>query len=259
MADSSIVRTAAMLVIGNEVLTGKVEEANVVVAAKMFFELGIALRRIVVCIDDVDVIAEDVQRLSSAYDVVITSGGIGPTHDDVTYAGVAKAFGRRLVRSVELEAMLRNYHQEKKLAISDAQLRMADIVEGCRLLRSPEARWPTLAIENVYVLPGVPQIFRMKIPLIREDLDQGQRLHSLSVYTRQREGEIAALLEELEARFEGVQVGSYLAWNSELYAVKVTFDGRDEAQAKAAADAFVAEIGDNFVSREDPATANSSS
>lgn len=245
-----------MLVIGNEVLTGKVEEANISVAAKMFFELGISLRRIVVCIDDVSVIADDVRKLADAHDIVITSGGIGPTHDDVTYAGIAQAFGRRVVRSNELEAMLRQHNEEKGYPITDAHLRMADIIEGCRFLRTPDVRWPTLVVDNVYVLPGVPEIFRIKIPLIREELDEGQRLHSFSVFTRQREGEIASLLEEIEGRFEGVQVGSYLAWNSKLYSVKVTFDGLDEVVAKAASDEFVAAIGDNFVSREEPTTAN---
>ncbi|MFT5358632.1 MAG: molybdenum cofactor synthesis domain-containing protein [Polyangiales bacterium] len=250
-----------MLVIGNEVLTGKVEEANIAVAAKMFFELGISLRRIVVCIDDVSVIAEDVRNLAAAHDFVITSGGIGPTHDDVTYEGIAAAFGRRVVRSDELEGMLREHHEakERDYPISDAQLRMADIIEGCRMLRRPNARWPTLVVENVYVLPGVPEIFRMKIPLIREELDEGQQLHSFSVFTRQREGEIAALLEDLESRFEGVQVGSYLAWDSALYSVKVTFDSLNEDQAKAVSDEFVAAIGDSFVSREEPTTANCSS
>ncbi|MFK8000039.1 MAG: competence/damage-inducible protein A [Polyangiales bacterium] len=249
-------RTAAMLVIGNEVLTGKVEEANIAVAAKMFFELGISMRRIVVCVDDVAVIAEDVRKLADSHDIVITSGGIGPTHDDVTYAGIAEAFGRNVVRSEELEAMLRKHNEEKGYAVTDAHLRMADIIEGCRFLRTPDMRWPTLVVENVYVLPGVPEIFRMKIPLIRAELDEGQRLHSFPVFTRQREGEIAALLEELEGRFEGVQVGSYLSWDSELYSVKVTFDGLDEAAAKAASDEFVAAIGENFVSREEPTTAN---
>ena len=133
---------------------------------------------------------------------------------------------------------------------------MADIVEGCRFLRTPDMRWPTLVVDNVYVLPGVPQIFAMKIPLIFEELDEGQQLHSFPVYTRQREGDIAVLLEAIESRFEGVQVGSYLAWDHDLYAVKVTFDSRDEGQARAASEEFITAIGDNFVSREEPTTAN---
>ncbi len=245
-------RTAAVLVIGNEVLTGKVKEANVAVVARLFFELGIALRRVVVCIDDVDVIAEDLRTLKGAHDVVVTSGGIGPTHDDLTVEGVAAAFGRPVVRSEEMATMLRAHHQKKGYKTTDAHLRMADLVEGARLLRTKAHPWPTMVVDNVYVLPGVPEIFRLKMPLLRKDLDQGQRLFSQPVYTRCREGDIAALLEGIEARFPGVSVGSYLAWDHAAYSVKVTFDSADEQAGVDAAQVFIDAIGDKFVGRELP-------
>ncbi|MEM7606875.1 MAG: competence/damage-inducible protein A [Myxococcota bacterium] len=246
-------RTAAMLVIGNEVLTGKVHEANVAVVARLFFELGIRLRRVVVCVDEIDVIAEDVRSLARSHDVLITSGGIGPTHDDVTYDGVAAAFGREIERNEGLERMLRAYHEKKDLPVTEAQLRMANVVKGSRLLQTPAHPWPTMVVENVYVLPGVPQIFRLKMPLLRADLDHGERLFSESVYTRCREGEIASLLEELEGEHPAVAVGSYLNWDDSQYTVLVTFDSRNETQALRAAQKFVDAIGDKFVSREAPA------
>ena len=249
MADSTPQRTAAMLVIGNEILTGKVQEANVAVVAELFFELGIALRRIIVCVDDVDVIAEDVRRLSEDHDVVVTCGGIGPTHDDVTYDGVAKAFQRAIVREPELEALLRGYHESKGWEITEAQLRMANIVEGAELLRGEKHPWPTMKVENVFVLPGVPEIFRFKMPILRKTLARGERFFSQKVYTRCREGDIADLLEKLEAKFDAVQVGSYVAWDHAKYTTLITFDGANEQATLDAAQVFIDAIGADFVGR----------
>lgn len=251
-AQVSAPRRAAILIIGNEILTGKVREANVHVAAELFFELGIALERIIVCVDDVDTIASDVRRLSDGYDVVLTSGGIGPTHDDMTYEGVAKAFSRDIIREPELERMLRAYHEAKGYEVTDAQLRMANIVQGARLLRTDAHPWPTMVVENVFVLPGVPEIFRLKMPLLRTELGQGQRFYSQKVFTHCREGEIADLLESLESRFESVQVGSYLNWDRTHYSVMVSFDSEDEQASLDAAQVFIDAIGPKFVSRDDP-------
>ena len=231
-------RTAAMLVIGNEVLTGKVEEKNVAVLARELFELGIALRRVVVCVDEIDVIAADLNELRESHDLVFTSGGVGPTHDDVTVDGVAAAFGRQVVRSKEVERLIRRYHEAKNEPVTEAHLRMANVVEGCRLVREAALPWPTLVLDNVYVLPGVPAIFAMKLKVLREELDRGESFTSVAVYTMLDEGSIAETLHELTAEFPGVLIGSYLAFRDSRYRVKVTFDGREPATVEAAAAAL---------------------
>ncbi len=231
-------RTAAMLVIGNEVLTGKVEEANVAVLAKTLFRLGITLRRVVVCVDEIDVIAADLNALRAAHDLVFTSGGVGPTHDDVTIDGVAAAFGREVVRSEEVELLIRRYNGAKGEPVTDADLRMANVVEGCRLVRESALPWPTLVVENVYVLPGVPQIFQMKLAVLEAELDLGESFTSEAVYTHLTEGAIAATLHDLTTRFPGVLIGSYLAFRDPRYRVKITFDGKDAATVGAAAQAL---------------------
>lgn len=232
-------RTAAALIVGNEVLTGKVEEANVAVLARMLFEIGVSLRRVVVVPDEIETIADEVNLLRASHDLVFTSGGVGPTHDDITIDAVAHALGRRVVRSAEVEKMVREHHGKKGLPVSDAALRLANVVEGARLLRNAEVWWPTLVVENVYVLPGVPEIFRVKLKVLRDELARGDSFVSRAVYTWCDESSIAELLYQLAADHPRVLIGSYLKWRGEDYHTKVTFDGTDERAVGEALAAFV--------------------
>jgi len=241
-------RTAAALVIGNEILSGKIPDTNTLFLARALFDLGIELRRIVVCPDEIDVIAQDLSHLRRSHDLVFTSGGVGPTHDDVTIEGVAASFGRPVVRSAAVEKMIRHYYGERA---TDAHFRMANMPEGAEMIRSSEAPWPTVIIENVLVLPGVPEIFELKLTDLRKRLDEGHRFHCHTVYTHSGEGEIASLLERIVDAFPGVMVGSYIKWRAEDYHTKVTFDGNDPDAVAKAADMLVAELDPTlFVRRE---------
>ncbi len=226
-------RTAAALVIGNEILTGKIEEQNVAYLARQLFELGIALHRVVMCVDDAEVIAHDLNVMRANHDWVFTSGGVGPTHDDVTLAGVARAFGRRLVRDESLADLIRGWHARQGRDVNEHHLRMADVVEGAEQYRSESMRWPVQLVDNVVVLPGVPEIFRTKLDALRERLDEGERFVGRTVYTLCDEGDIAELLAEIEARFTDVSVGSYPRFARDAddsgYRTKITFDGTDDA------------------------------
>jgi molybdenum cofactor synthesis domain-containing protein len=241
-------RTAAALVIGNEILSGKITDTNTAFLAQALFELGIELRRVVVCPDEVETIRDDLTELRQAHDLVFTSGGVGPTHDDVTIEGVAASFGRPVVRSEAVEKMIRKYYGDRA---NEAHLRMANMPEGAEMIRSSEAPWPTVVIENVFVLPGVPEIFELKLTDLRKRLDQGHEFHSVAVYTSSGEGEIAGLLERIAERFPGVMVGSYVKWRAEDYRTKITFDGNDKAAVSKAADALEQELDPTlFVRRE---------
>jgi len=241
-------RTAAALIIGNEILSGKIADTNTTFLARVLFELGIELRRVVVCPDEVDAIGSDLTELRATHDLVFTSGGVGPTHDDVTIEGVAASFGRPVVRSVAVEKMIRHYYGDRA---NEAHLRMANMPEGAEMIRSSEAPWPTVVIENVFVLPGVPEIFELKLADLRKRLDQGHEFHSQAVYTLSGEGEIASLLERIADAFTGVMVGSYVKWKAEDYRTKVTFDGNDPDAVAKAADMLVEELdAELFVRRE---------
>lgn len=233
-------RTAAALVIGQEILTGKVQEANVLGLASLFFELGIAMKKVVVCADDEATIAEELRALARAHDVVVTSGGVGPTHDDVTVPAVARALERPLVRDAKLEARLREHFGERLTA---GHLRMAELPEGGELVADGELSWPVLRVENVWVLPGVPMVFQKKLRALRARLSGDEAAFvSRALYLQADEGEIAALLERVEREHEGVSVGSYPRFDAADHTVKVTFDGRDLGRVAAALDACLAEI-----------------
>ena len=228
--------SAAALVIGNELLSGKVEEANVVVLARTLRGLGVELRRVVVILDDIDEIAREVKELSKSHDWVFTSGGVGPTHDDVTVEGVAKAFGVAAVEHPFLAKQLRDHYRER---CTDGHLRMALVPEGATLETSAEIRWPTIRYENVWLMPGVPEIFKMKLPVIIGKISGGSRFISRAVYTKMDEGDLKPLLDSIVAQHPEVGVGSYPKWSDETYRTKLTFDGRDERAVDAAKDAFV--------------------
>jgi len=216
-------RTAAALIIGNELLTGKIQDANVAVLARELFGLGVALRRVVFCPDEVGIICRDLDALRHDHDYVFTTGGVGPTHDDVTMEAVARAFGQRLVSSPEIEGLLREYFGER---CTRRHLRMARVPEETRLVTASTGRWPVVRVGNVFVLPGLPEVFRRKLPVLREHLGGGVPFVSKAVAMRADEGEIAGLLERISDAHPAVAIGSYPRWGDDLVRVVVTFDGR---------------------------------
>jgi molybdenum cofactor synthesis domain-containing protein len=235
--------TAAILVIGNEILSGKVEEANVAVLARELRKLGIFLRRVVVVPDEIDTIAVEVTQLAQTHDWLFTSGGVGPTHDDVTIEAVAKAFGVRVVSSPEMETMLRAHYKER---CTEGHLRMALVPEGAGLEVNAEVRWPTIRLRNTWLLPGIPEVFKMKLPVViervRVQASTAQPFVTHAVYVKMDEGDLKPLLDRVVAAFPDVSVGSYPKWLDPTYKTKLTFDGQDAPRAKAARDAFVASL-----------------
>jgi molybdopterin-biosynthesis enzyme MoeA-like protein len=232
--------TAAALVIGDEILSGKVEEANVVILARTLRGLGILLRRVVVVMDDVHVIARDVRQLARAHDWLFTSGGVGPTHDDVTIEAVSQAFGVSIVSSPEMEAMVRGYYKDR---CTEGHLRMALMPEGASLESTPELTWPIIRHQNTWLLPGIPEVFRMKLAVVAARigaLGQLRPFVSHAVYVQMDEGTLTPLLERIVESYPDVAVGSYPKWREPSYTTKLTFDGRDEARVLEARDAFVA-------------------
>jgi molybdenum cofactor synthesis domain-containing protein len=235
-----LVPTAAVILVGNEILSGKVQEANLTVLARELRRLGVLLRRVVVVMDEVDAIAREVEELSKSHDWLFTSGGVGPTHDDVTIEAVARAFGVQVVSSPEMEKMLRAHYGER---CTPGHLRMALIPEGAALEVSAEITWPTIRVGNTWLLPGIPEVFRMKLPVVVAHLaavGSSPSFVSYAVYTKMDEGVLKPLLDRVVAEFAEVSVGSYPKWLDPAYKTKVTFDGRDEPRVLAARDAFIA-------------------
>lgn len=217
--------SAAAIVVGNEILSGKISEANVYELARVLRDAGILLSRVVVIPDDLDTISREVRALGAEHDYVFTSGGVGVTHDDVTIAAVARAFGVPVVRDPELEALIRLHYGEK---ILENHLALANVPEGARKITAEGYTWPLVAIENVFIFPGIPEIFRRKLGILRAHL--GKTLApflSRAVYTRMDEALLKPILDEVVARHATVEVGSYPRWNDPNYDTKITFDGKD--------------------------------
>jgi molybdenum cofactor synthesis domain-containing protein len=230
---TTTVETAAFLAIGNELLSGKVVEENLPPLAKTLRSLGVELRTAEILPDEVPTLAPAVLRLSRAHGVVVTSGGVGPTHDDVTMAAVAQAFGRRVVRDPTLVELVRETFGD---AISEAHLRFADVPEGAELRRAPDVSWPTPVVENVWILPGVPEVFRMKLSALRAGIVGPRPFLSRALVLRLDEVDLKDALDAVVAAHPQVSIGSYPALFNPHYRTRITFDGTSAPLLVAALD-----------------------
>jgi len=242
------VPTAGVVIIGDEILSGKFVEENAAFLIRAFQDLGVDLRRIMVIPDVLDDIAETVPDVARRYDHVFTSGGVGPTHDDLTMAGIARGFGTDVVREPDLEAKVRGYWGDK---LAEANLRLADVPRGAVLVYGRDAAWPVVSYRNVYILPGVPALFRRKF------LDISDRFRSAPaslarVYIMADEGELAPHLDAVVAAHPTVKLGSYPRFGEQDFRVLVTLEGKDHAAVAAAQDALTARLGDRVVKTEPP-------
>jgi molybdenum cofactor synthesis domain-containing protein len=232
-------RTAAALLIGNELLSGKIHESNLVELARTLRAVGVKLRRAVTVPDEIDVIADEVRALQVTHDVVFTSGGVGPTHDDITIEAVAKAFGVPAVVDPTFEAMLADVYGDR---MTEGHRRMALVPLGADLVTHEQVRWPTVRMKNVWVLPGVPEAFRMKLAVVRDHVRGAHRFASREVFTKMDEPDLKPLLDKVVAAHPEVDVGSYPKWFDSRYKTKITFDATDEAKVEAALKEFLASL-----------------
>ncbi len=217
-------KTAGIIIIGNEILSGKVEDTNARYLITELRDLGVALRMVTIIPDNVTVVAETVLQFSNTFDFVFTSGGIGPTHDDKTIEGVAKAFGTSVIQHPDMVTLLQAHYGE---ALNESRLRLALVPDGTELIRSGFSWLPVYRLNNVYVLPGVPELFRNKFASIRERFRDSPYFLKV-VYIREGEGTIASILKETEENFESLQVGSYPRFDTHNYRVKVTLESKNK-------------------------------
>jgi len=216
-------RTAGIIIIGNEILSGKVVDTNSPFLARELRSLGVTLLRILTIPDEVETIAAAVRDFQGRFDVVFTSGGVGPTHDDVTMEGVARGLGRRVIRHPAIEGRLREYLKDK---VNAARLKMAEVPEGSELIVDARLGFPTVKCENVYILPGIPEILEQKFAALRERFAASPYFLRV-VYTRESEGSIAEHLHATLAVFPDLLLGSYPKMADPEYAVKLTLESKD--------------------------------
>jgi molybdenum cofactor synthesis domain-containing protein len=242
------VPTAGIVIIGDEILSGKFVEENAAFLIGELRALGVDLRRITIVADDEADIVETVRAASARYDHVFTSGGVGPTHDDITIASIAKAFDVGIERHPELEAKVRAYWQDKLAA---ANLRLADIPAGSVLVYGKDDVWPVVCFKNIFILPGVPALFRRKFIDIR-DRFRAEPVTAARLYLDLDEGELAPHLDAVVAAQPTVKLGSYPRFSERDFRVLVTLEGPVFGDVAAAFDSLAARLAGHVVRSEPP-------
>jgi len=240
--------TAAIVIIGDEILTGKFTEENAAFLIGELRALGVDLRRITVIPDELEDIAKTVRDQSERFDHVFTSGGVGPTHDDVTIAAIAHGFGVGVTRHPDLEAKVRGYWKEK---LADPNLRLADVPTGSELVYGKDQIWPVVCYRNVYILPGVPALFRRKFVDIR-DRFRALPVTAARLYVDLDEGDLAPHLNAVVASFPIVKIGSYPRFSEQDFRVLVTLEGASAPDVASAYVELAARLGSHVVRREEP-------
>ncbi len=224
---------AAVIIIGNEILTGKFADENGPFLIAELRKRGVPLVRLVTIDDTLDAIADEVRRCSELADMVITTGGVGPTHDDLTFEGVAQAFGIGLELNAELVAIMEQFG----LPLHDANLRMATVPSGTVLVHDPSVGFPVVQVRNVYVLPGIPKLVRLKFAAIAPKLT-GTVLYTDRVYVDEWESGIATALGEIVNAFPTVSIGSYPRSGEGPFRTLLTLESEDADAVQKAASAI---------------------
>jgi molybdenum cofactor synthesis domain-containing protein len=237
--------TAAVLVIGDEILSGRTKDKNIGVIADHLCALGIDLCEVRIVPDDEAEIVEAVNALRCRYRYVFTTGGIGPTHDDITADAIAKAFGVRIAIDQRAVAVMEPAYAAKGLELTPARLRMARIPAGADLIANSVSFAPGFMISNVIVMAGVPAIMRAMLEEVTPRLKTGLKMLSASIALARPEGEIAELFGEHQRQFPDVTMGSYPSFKDGRYATELVLRARDSERLRRATD----DLRDKLVSK----------
>lgn len=228
--------TAAMVVIGDEILSGRTRESNAHHLARVLTETGIDLREMRVVADDQDAIVEAVNALRARNSYVFTSGGIGPTHDDITADAIGAAFGLPVEPDDRAVELLTAHYKRRGQPFTPARQRMARMPEGAVLIDNPISVAPGFIIGNVHVMAGVPAIFQAMLDNVLPSLRTGRKLQSEAVFCRFGEGVIGAPLAQIQAEHPATIIGSYPRYEDGKHWAEIVIRSSDEAAIALAAD-----------------------
>ena len=231
--------TAALLVIGDEILSGRTQDRNVAQVALWLNEQGIRLAEVRIVPDDVGRIAGSVNELRAAHDYLFTTGGIGPTHDDITVDAMAAAFGVSAVVHPAARRILEDYYRDRPGGLTEARLRMARVPDGAELIENATSGAPGIKIDNVFILAGVPHIAAAMLEALTGQLEGGRPVVSVTVGARAPESDVADLLRETEAAHPGVAIGSYPFFKDGRYGANFVIRSDDPDLARRTGDALI--------------------
>jgi len=217
-------KTAGIIIIGNEILSGKTQDTNSDFLCRELRALGVEVQRITVIPDEIQLIGEEAVSFSRKWDFVFTTGGVGPTHDDVTMAGIAHGFGVKVILHPDLKQRLHARHGKD---INEARLRLAEVPEGTELIGLDSMYAPVAKFRNVYIFPGIPKILYDRFHAIKARF-KDTPFHLKVIYVKETEGSIASTLNNLLASFPQLALGSYPVLGDRNFKVKVTLESKEE-------------------------------
>ena len=236
---ASTIVTAAILAIGDELLSGRTKDKNIGHLADVLLLSGIDLKEVRIVADEEDAIVEALNALRKRYTYVFTSGGIGPTHDDITADAVSKAFGLPCEHDAEAMQLLAAMYERREMEFTEARQRMARMPRGARHIANPVSTAPGFIVENVYVMAGVPQVFQAMIDNILPELRTGSRVLTRSLPCPFGEGDIGTLLGAIQKAHPDTSIGSYPKYDGQRFSTELVVRAREEAALEAAANAIV--------------------
>jgi len=235
--------TAAILVIGNEILSAKITDLNSNYLIKELRTLGVTVGGVFILPDDEKSIASLLKRIHPLFDTIFTTGGIGPTHDDVTIAGIARGFKSCLKRNEEYEKLIEKFFETE---VKESVLKMAELPEETELIKADETIIPVIKIRNCFVLPGYPPLFEKQFQAIRDQF-KSEPFQTKTVYLTIGEEEISSILEQADHLYSEVQVGSYPDYRHKNYKNKVVIDSKNEELNQKVLDFLLERIPKQFI------------
>ncbi|MEL6504635.1 MAG: competence/damage-inducible protein A [Pseudomonadota bacterium] len=244
-SENPTIVTAAMLVIGDEILSGRTKDKNIGFVADYLTNLGIDLKEVRIVADEHEDIIEAVNALRHRYTYVFTSGGIGPTHDDITAEAVSQAFGVPCTHHPQAMKDMGAYYAERGMEFTESRKRMARTPEGAELIENPISRAPGIRMANVHIMAGVPKIMQAMMDAIAPTLQGGRKIISKTVDSNHGEGDVGGPLAHIQAQNPDTMIGSYPRYDDGRYTTQLVIRGRDEAAvetATKAVEALVAQL-----------------
>ena len=242
MNDQTKTWTAGLAIIGDEILSGRTQDKNIAQVALWLNDQGIRLSEVRVVPDDLARIAETVNALRSAHDYLFTTGGIGPTHDDITVDAIAAAFGVPVVVHPTARKILEDYYRDRPGGLTEARLRMARTPDGAELIPNLTSGAPGVRMGNVYILAGVPNIAAAMLEALTGKLEGGRPMVSITVGARAPESDVADLLRETEESNPGVAIGSYPFFKDGRYGANFVIRSEDGALARRTGDQLASRL-----------------
>jgi molybdenum cofactor synthesis domain-containing protein len=241
----AVIRTAGLIVIGNEILSGKIQDQNSFFLAAELRNLGVSLLRISVIPDDLESISKETTAFSRTFDLVFTTGGVGPTHDDMTMAGIARGFGVGLVRHPLLE---RKFRERYGRTPNDAVMKMAEVPEGSEVIEFTTNNLPLVVFKNIFIFPGIPRYLQEKFTLIR-DRFRTPAFYLKRIYLRANESDIAEILTAFAEKNDCVEFGSYPILDNPEYQIILTAESKLKDELEKTVRELVAQLPDDILVR----------